>query len=531
LVSDEEKAVAKHAAATKQEEAANAALAAAEAAVATGRDTTKALAEVTGRTQEIVKKLPKEKDLADAARVFANRSAAAATALVALEKASSEKAAALKKTSEERAAVAGTVQAARTRLREVRDSVRRVEAIALEARRNLAGIRSNLENHQRRIAAMEAYSRWHGLRRRIDANRRETEALQPALAEAERRSAALADVVSAREAGAKTAESARLAADKVRADAELALGHERKTAASLDAAVAATQGALALLPGDAALIEAAAKLKGKSDTLRLDLTGFESRLEAARSASQTKADAAQAASDSVKSAAAERSRREQDVRVAREKIAAAKARGEALGKELTEATDELTNLLGSRFAMAQLKPLTAEQMYWSMVKVTGVYDRTREAQEAELAKAKPLNGAAANEPASRRARAIDVEQKTHDKLKSDLRAFIRVYGAGAGQPQNEFFATADQALFVSNGGSINGWIAPSGGNVSQRMAAEGDTRKAAEDLYLTILSRPPTADETADVVRMLAVPSKEKPAVIQELVWGLLTSVEFRFNH
>ena len=28
-----------------------------------------------------------------------------------------------------------------------------------------------------------------------------------------------------------------------------------------------------------------------------------------------------------------------------------------------------------------------------------------------------------------------------------------------------------------------------------------------------------------------AVPAKEKPAVVQELVWGLLTSVEFRFNH
>ena len=224
-------------------------------------------------------------------------------------------------------------------------------------------------------------------------------------------------------------------------------------------------------------------------------------------------------------------RRDGGVRAAREKIAATKARGDALRAELAEASDDLTSRLGSRFAMAQLKPLTAEQMYWSTVKVTGVYDRTRAAQEAELDKGKPPSGPAAKDPAARRARAVEVEQKTYDKLKGDVRAFIRVYGAGAGQPQNDFFATADQALFISNGGSINGWIAPAGGNVSQRMAGENDPRKAAEDLYLTILSRSPAVEESADVARMLSVPAKEKPAVIQELVWGLLSSVEFRFNH
>ena len=63
------------------------------------------------------------------------------------------------------------------------------------------------------------------------------------------------------------------------------------------------------------------------------------------------------------------------------------------------------------------------------------------------------------------------------------------------------------------------------------MIGEKDARKAAEDLYLTILSRPPTDEESADVVRLLAVPAKDRPAAVQELVWGLLTSAEFRFNH
>ena len=108
---------------------------------------------------------------------------------------------------------------------------------------------------------------------------------------------------------------------------------------------------------------------------------------------------------------------------------------------------------------------------------------------------------------------------------------MHIYAAAPGQPQNDFFATADQALFAANGGSINSWIAPQGGNVSERMIQEKDPGKAAVDLYMTILSRPPDPVESADVVRALAVGAKEKPAVVQELVWALLNSVEFRFNH
>ena len=109
-----------------------------------------------------------------------------------------------------------------------------------------------------------------------------------------------------------------------------------------------------------------------------------------------------------------------------------------------------------------------------------------------------------------RAREFEIEQRTFDKLKGNVPAFVRVYAAAAGQPQNDFFATADQALFAANGGLVNGWIAPASGNVSERMVQEKDPRKAAEDLYLTILSRTPTAEEVADVVRVLAEQRREQ---------------------
>ena len=68
-------------------------------------------------------------------------------------------------------------------------------------------------------------------------------------------------------------------------------------------------------------------------------------------------------------------------------------------------------------------------MCWSILKVTGVYDRYLKAEEAELDKSKPLTGPAANDPAARRARAIEVEQRTFDKLKGNVPAFIAIYAA------------------------------------------------------------------------------------------------------
>ncbi len=170
-------------------------------------------------------------------------------------------------------------------------------------------------------------------------------------------------------------------------------------------------------------------------------------------------------------------------------------------------------------------------MCWSVLKVTGVYDRYLKAEEAELDKKKPLIGPAAFDPLHKITREIELEHRTYEKLKGNVPPFVAIYAAAPGQPQNDFFATADQALFAANGGSINSWIAPSGGNISQRMVDEKDPQKAAFDLYMTILSRPPTSEETADVARVLEAQASQKPAAVAELVWGLLSSAEFRFNH
>jgi hypothetical protein len=196
--------------------------------------------------------------------------------------------------------------------------------------------------------------------------------------------------------------------------------------------------------------------------------------------------------------------------------------------------DSLTSLQAEwtkSFAVRPLKPLTPEQMCWSILQVTGVYDRYLVAEQAELDKTAPLSEEDKKDPAKVAARELELQQRVYDKLKANVGSFVRLYAPAAGQPQCDFFASANQALFAANGGEFNGWVVPAAANVTERIVQQTDPKAAAEDLYLTILNRLPDEAEVADVAQYLAARPEQKAATVQELVWGLLTSVEFRFNH
>jgi hypothetical protein len=109
--------------------------------------------------------------------------------------------------------------------------------------------------------------------------------------------------------------------------------------------------------------------------------------------------------------------------------------------------------------------------------------------------------------------------------------FVSLFAGAPGSPQDAFQATVDQALFWANDGRILNWLAPGGGNLAERAAATDDDRAVARLLYRSVLNRPPTDDEQARVVDYLAHDRAERGRAIQDIIWALLTSVEFRFNH
>jgi len=104
-----------------------------------------------------------------------------------------------------------------------------------------------------------------------------------------------------------------------------------------------------------------------------------------------------------------------------------------------------------------------------------------------------------------------------------------MYAQSAGQPQDDFFATPDQALFVANGGSVVGWAA--GGQLIQRLTPLAEPKALTEELYLSTLARRPTDAEVAEAAQLLAARPNEKAIVLRDMIWALVTSAEFRFNH
>jgi hypothetical protein len=183
-----------------------------------------------------------------------------------------------------------------------------------------------------------------------------------------------------------------------------------------------------------------------------------------------------------------------------------------------------------RFAVGGLRPLVPEQLAWSFMQASGQVEQQRAAAEAEWTKAHP-DAAKDSTPEGAAAKARFVEQFVFDKLQGNVGQFVTLFDATPGQPQGAFFATVDQALFLANGGTLRGWLNPGGGNLSERLLKLAEPAALADELYVSVLSRPPSPEEAAEVAAYLAARASDRPAAVQEIAWGLLASAEFRFNH
>jgi Protein of unknown function (DUF1549)/Protein of unknown function (DUF1553) len=162
------------------------------------------------------------------------------------------------------------------------------------------------------------------------------------------------------------------------------------------------------------------------------------------------------------------------------------------------------------FAVAPLKAMTPEQFAWSLMQATGVIAAEKKAQ-----------GAKANETAM------------YGKLSARAAPIIALFATLPGDPafSHDFEATLDQTLFLANGGTLRDWLTPRPGNLIDRLAAQKDAGEVTDELYLSVLTRLPTAQERKEVADFLARRAAQRPAALQDLAWALLTSAEFRFNH
>ena len=89
-----------------------------------------------------------------------------------------------------------------------------------------------------------------------------------------------------------------------------------------------------------------------------------------------------------------------------------------------------------------------------------------------------------------------------------------------------------QVLHLANGSTINEKLAAPQGRVSELLARNLAPEEAVDELWWVALSRPPLPPERAAAASELAAaPPEERRAALEDLLWSLLTSREFLFQH
>jgi len=143
------------------------------------------------------------------------------------------------------------------------------------------------------------------------------------------------------------------------------------------------------------------------------------------------------------------------------------------------------------FAVALEKRLTADQLLQSVLAATGT-----DAKSAEALRPK----------------------------------FLKAFANQPREPEDEIAPSLKAALFLLHDESVLALLKPANGNLTDRLAKLPDAQVAAE-LYLAILTRPPTADEIATVNQLLKKNAGKKADAVGRLAWALLASMEFGINH
>lgn len=99
-------------------------------------------------------------------------------------------------------------------------------------------------------------------------------------------------------------------------------------------------------------------------------------------------------------------------------------------------------------------------------------------------------------------------------------------------PEETFQVSVDEALLFSNGERVqNDLLRDSGDRLVGRLKSIDEDVAMVRHAFLAVLSREPEDEEQQTLVEYLTARSDRRVEGIQQVVWALVTSPEFRFNH
>ena len=129
---------------------------------------------------------------------------------------------------------------------------------------------------------------------------------------------------------------------------------------------------------------------------------------------------------------------------------------------------------------------------------------------------------------SKNARAVDLPHEGFGSYFLDV--FDRPPRSSPCECARSSGASLSSVLHLANSQEIEDKIGHGDGRVARLMKDKADVPKAIEELYLAAYSRPPTAAETK---RGLAHVESQKDvrSGLEDLLWAILNTREFLFNH
>src|SRR5262249_10880650 len=145
------------------------------------------------------------------------------------------------------------------------------------------------------------------------------------------------------------------------------------------------------------------------------------------------------------------------------------------------------------YRVALLKPLSPEQLGWALMQATGLTDNQRKAL-----------GAGAN------------EATMYARLSPNLTPITNAFATPPGTPQT-FDARVEQALFLANGPLIKDWVTQRPGSLTDRLTSSTTTDAIADEIYLSVFTRLPSADERKEVAAYLAGRTADRAKATQEI--------------
>jgi hypothetical protein len=156
------------------------------------------------------------------------------------------------------------------------------------------------------------------------------------------------------------------------------------------------------------------------------------------------------------------------------------------------------------FAQAQLKPLTPSQFAFSFLLAAGdgSYDDSKTS---------------------------DARSKKYREMEGQAGGMLRLKLLDGGT--DKYQASAGEALYLSNHADVQKSLAPSGKNLAARLVALTDSREIVDLAVWTTLGRAPEAEEREFLASWLTARKDTRTKACAEMVWALLASAEFRFNH